>query len=524
MSFIDYLVLGLFLCGMVFIAWYTRNKAKSSDDFLLAGKKGINGWMSAFAYGTTYFSAVIFIGYAGQFGLKYGLSAVWIGVGNALLGSLFAWLLLAKRTKNMTTRLQSKTMPDFFAKRYESKGLKLLSAIIVFVFLIPYGASVFNGLGALFNIIFGTGDSKVLTVVVILVLALVTALYLCVGGYLATSLSDFVQGIIMLVGVVAMVLCIFLKYPVNGTSGIEKLIAADYGWFVTKSNGKMWLFDNTMTLISIILLTSIGVYGLPQTVHKYFAVRDKKAIKQGVIVSTAFSFIIGFGAYFVGGFGHLFADAGIVNESSVGTVMPEMIKYSVTTGLLGLIIVLIVSASMSTLGSVSLSSSSVVSVDLYKSFMKKDASDKQVKNMMRIMSFVFIAISAGIAILNTFYKIAAITSLMSLSWGTLSGCFMGPFVVGLINKNVTKKASYASIITTLCLTVVLIIVFGYMYNDWTCAFGKAVQDGISCSALIGVICMAVSVLVTLVVSIFTKKPSKETIYECFEKDCDNLVK
>ena len=132
---LDYVILGLYALSMIGIAIYTRNRSKSVDDFLLAGEKGLNGWMSAFSYGTTYFSAVVFIGYAGNFGRMYGLASVWIGVGNAILGALVAWTVLAKRTKNMTARLQSKTMPDFFEKRYGSKNLKLASAIIIFIFL-----------------------------------------------------------------------------------------------------------------------------------------------------------------------------------------------------------------------------------------------------------------------------------------------------------------------------------------------------------------------------------------------------
>ena len=115
---IAYVILALYAISMIGIAIYTRNRSKSVDDFLHGGKKGLNGWMTAFAYGTTYFSAVIFVGYAGNFGRQFGLASVWIGVGNAILGALVAWWVLAKRTKKMTTNLQAKTMPDFFEKRY----------------------------------------------------------------------------------------------------------------------------------------------------------------------------------------------------------------------------------------------------------------------------------------------------------------------------------------------------------------------------------------------------------------------
>ena len=279
---LDYIILGLYALGMVGIAIYTRNRSKTVNDFLMAGKKGLNGWMSAFAYGTTYFSAVIFIGYAGKFGRQYGLAATWIGIGNAIIGSLFAWLVLAKRTKRMTSKLQVKTMPSFFEKRYKSPALKLTSAIIIFLFLIPYSVSVYNGLSSLFRIVFDIDGW-----IIMLALAAITALYLFFGGYFATALSDFIQGIIMLVGVAAMVIC-FMDHP-NVSWDLSVLTSSDeLGWF-TFSSAHTGLYGNTMSLLSLVLLTSFGVWALPQTIHKYYAVRDDKAIMQGTVVSTAFA-------------------------------------------------------------------------------------------------------------------------------------------------------------------------------------------------------------------------------------------
>ena len=153
MDFLNYLILLLYIAGMVFIAFYTRKRSKTVNDFLLAGK-GMNGWMSAFAYGTTYFSAVIFIGYAGKFGWSFGMATIWIGVGNAIIGSLLAWRVLARPTKRVTSNLQVKTMPEFFEGRYEDKKIKLFASIIIFVFLIPYSASVYQGLSLLFYSVF----------------------------------------------------------------------------------------------------------------------------------------------------------------------------------------------------------------------------------------------------------------------------------------------------------------------------------------------------------------------------------
>ena len=502
---LDYIILGLYALGMVGIAIYTRNRSKTVSDFLMAGKKGLNGWMSAFAYGTTYFSAVIFIGYAGKFGAQYGLAAAWIGIGNAIIGSLFAWLVLAKRTKRMTHRLSTRTMPEFFEKRYNSSSLKLASAIIIFLFLIPYSASVYNGLSSLFEIVFNIPGWAVMVA-----LAVLTALYLFFGGYFATALSDFIQGIIMLVGVVAMVAC-FMNYETINWNIAALTASSELGWF-TFSSENTGLYGNTMSLLSLILLTSFGVWALPQTVHKYHTVRDDKAIVQGTVVSTLFALIIGFGAYFTGALSYYFPQlAGVGGDN----VIPNMMKIVIPSGLIGVIAVLILSASMSTLSSVSLASASVVAVDIYKGKINPNASDRRTNWTMKILCLVFVAISVVLAVLNEKYKISAIAYLMGLSWGVLAGCFIGPYVLGLLWKKVTVPAVWASIIGTLVLTVALVFVFGYDKNAWDCSFGKALQDGIGCSPMIGVICMAYSMLVTLVVSLFTKAPDKETIDKAF---------
>lgn len=501
---------------MVFIALYTRKKSKSVNDFVLAGKKGLNGWMSAFSYGTTYFSAVIFIGYAGKFGWNFGLSSIWIGIGNALLGGFLAWLIMAKRTKNMTQRLSAKTMPEFFEKRYGSLFLKIISAIVIFLFLIPYAASVYNGLGNLFGALFNV-DGWIVTIC----LAGLTALYLIFGGYFATSLSDFVQGIIMLVGVVAMLVFFMISDEVGGFDVFSRLENIDKGLFVGYGNNG-FLKSPLISLVSLVLLTSIGVYGLPQTVHKYYTVRDKKAVTQGMIVSTIFAFIVGVTAYFVGSFGHLFLNE--LPQGGTDNIIPEMLMKVIPSGFKGLIAVLVLSASMSTLASVALSASSVLSIDLYKGVVNKKASDKKTTLLLRVSCFIFVLISVVIALLNNKYNIAAIAYLMGLSWGTLSGCFFGPFVLGLYNKKLTKSAAITSIISGLVLTAVLIVVFGGVSIGFSSGVGAIIKEGVTYSPLIGVICMAFSIIITVAVSAFTQKPDEKIIDEAFNKSIENEIK
>ena len=512
--FWNYFALSVYAICMVCIAVYTRRRSGSVDDFLLGGKKGLGGWMTAFAYGTTYFSAVIFIGYAGKFGQEYGLASVWIGVGNAVFGSLLAWLLLAKRTKNMTCRLQAKTMPEFFEKRYGSRGLKLTSAIIIFLFLIPYSASVYNGLSSLFGIVFGIPGW-----VVMIALAALTALYLFFGGYFATALSDFIQGIVMLVGVGLMVF-FFMNSP-NVSWDLHELVSnPELSWF-TFGSEKGGIYGHTASVVSLVLLTSFGVFALPQTIHKYYAIRDARAIRQGTVVSTLFALIIGFGAYFTGALSGLFPD--LLEGVGGDNVIPTMLAAVIPSGLMGVIAVLILSASMSTLSSVSLASASVVAVDLYKGGINPRASDKRVNLMMRVLCLVFILVSVVIALLNEHYGIAAIAYLMGLSWGTLAGCFMGPFVLGLFWRRVTRAAVWSSIVSSLCLTVVLTLFFGYHQNGFNCSLGRALASGVGVSPTVGVICMISSLAVTAAVSLLTKAPEQDIIRNAFDKEDERVI-
>ncbi len=502
---LDYLLFALFGASLVGIALYTRGRARTVDEFVHAGKGGLGGWMTAFAYGTTYFSAVIFIGYAGSFGRLYGLAAVWIGVGNALFGALLAWAVLAARTKRMTANLSASTMPDFFEKRYGSRGLRTVSAVVIFVFLTPYSASVYNGLSVLFERIYGIPGW-----VMMIFLAAFTALYLVFGGYLATALSDFIQGIVMLAGVALMVFC-FLNHE-NVSWDLSRLVSdKELTWFTLGSeNGG--LYGNTVSLLSLVLLTSFGVFALPQTIHKYQSIRDRRAIRQGMIVSTVFALVIGFGAYFTGALSSLFPETAALPSDRV---IPEMLALVIPTGLSGMIAILILSASMSTLSSVSLSSATAVTLDLYRARLKKDATDKHTTLVLRLFCFLFILLSVVLAVLNEELGLAAIAYMMGISWGTLAGCFIGPFVLGLISRRVTAAAAWTSIFTSLGLTVLLTIFFGYDKLGYACTFGEALKAGVGCSPMTGVICMVASMLVTVAVSLLTKPPKQEILDRAF---------
>ena len=477
------------------VAVVTRRKSASVEGFMFANK-GVGGWLSAFAYGATYFSAVVFVGYAGKFGWNFGLSAVWIGIGNMLIGTLAAWFILAARTKRMTTALSVRTMPEFFEKRYESKYIKLFAAIIVFVFLLPYSASVYQGMGYIFEAALGI-DAKWC----VLILAGLTAVYLFLGGYFATTITDFIQGLIMIVGIVVTVFALLGSPQMNWGEGLSALWNDPDLTLIPNAvtpEGGTFLDNQLFNVFILVCLTSFGMWGMPQSIHKFYAIKDGAAIRKGAIISTFFSLIVGCGAYFMGSMVTRFVNE--VPDGNFDKLIPEMLVNNVPSALLGLIIVLLFSASMSTLAALSLSSSSTVTVDFYKGYLKRNAPDKNLNVLIRVLCLVFVAVSAVLAIV----EVDAIVSMMSLSWGAVAGCFIGPYVYGLYSKKSNKAGAYASMITCLVLTFSLIIGLGYYTlqaagGDPT--FGEAFKAGIGRSPFIGVVTMAASMIVTPVFSL-----------------------
>lgn len=500
--------LAVFAALMVFVGIYSSKRTKTIDGFLLGGRK-IGAWVSAFAYGTSYFSAVIFVGYAGQHGWNIGLASMWIGVGNAIFGCLLAWLVLAKRSRSMTHTLSAKTMPEFFEGRYNSKNMKIISAIIIFVFLVPYSAAVYKGLGAMFTTVF-PGISVNMWM---LFIAVLTAVYLVLGGYVATAYTDFIQGIIMIAGVIAMVIAVTVNPAVGGFSAIFsrlKNIEGTGGQLVSVFGGSNFRF-----LCVNILLTSFGTWGLPQMVSKYYAVKDDAAIKKATVISTLFALIIGVGAYYVGSLSRLVL-SNVLPEGGVDMVIPTTLltvlgdSNIITTIILAVILILLLSASMSTLSSIVLTSASSISVDLLPE-VKKNYDKSRQMIITRVLCLVFVALSYIFATTN----ITIIVNIMSFSWGIVSGCFIGPYLWGIYSKRVTKAGAFAGMaagfltvaVTTAVLTV-MNLDGGTVYQAFKAASTKAPE--------MGVCAMAVSMVVVPIVSLFTKKFDEKHLNKVFK--------
>ncbi len=502
--FIKILFIVLFLVVTIGVGIYCRKKATDVNGFVLGGRS-VGPWLTAFSFGTSYFSAVIFVGYAGQFGWNFGLASTWIGLGNAFIGSYLAWKVLGRRTRVMTQHLGSATMPDFFEKRYDSKALKLAAAAIIFVFMIPYTASLYNGLSRLFEMAFGIPYW-----VCVMVMALVTAMYVVLSGYVGTALNSFIQGIVMLVGIVVVVVA---TLNVNGglASSVELLskVTTDT---VAQGGFTSFFGPDPVALLGVVLLTSLGTWGLPQMISKFYSIKSEKSIKTGTIVSTLFAIIVAGGCYFLGGFGRIFMTPEQVG-GQFDSIIPSMLQMINSDVVIALVVMLVLAASMSTLSSLVLTSSSTLTLDFIVPMKKTKMSEKSKMSTMRIFLVFFILVSAGIAIVQANSKVAFITDLMGISWGTLSGAFLGPFMLGLYWKRATKPAVWSSFIFSTAINVAYMV---FKLSGNISLLPKLLQA----SSNVGVIAMLSGIVLVVVVSLLTKKPDEEAVeamFSCYDK-------
>lgn len=502
---IKVLMLVVFFAVMVGVGLYCRRHSTDVSGFVLGGRS-VGPWLTAFAYGTSYFSAVIFVGYAGQFGWKFGIASTWIGIGNAVLGSLLAWIVLGRRTRLMTQKLETATMPEFFGKRYGSKALKIVASLIVFVFLIPYTASLYNGLSRLFEMAFpGISYSSC-----VIVMAVLTGIYVIAGGYMATAINDFIQGIIMIGGIIAVV---FAVLNINGglmgsLEGLAKISDESVSGMPGVFNS--FLGPDPIGLFFVVILTSLGTWGLPQMVQKFYAIKSEKDISKGTIISTVFAVIVAGGCYFLGGFGRLFSDRVDVATEGFDAIVPAMLD-GLPDVLIAIVIVLVLSASMSTLSSLVLTSSSTLTLDLIKDNMIKNMSEKKQLLILRAFIVVFIVISAFIAINKD--KLGYIADMMGISWGALAGAFLAPFLYGLYFKKTSKAGVWASFIFGSGIMILNMLIRP--------AFPVILQSPVNC----GAVAMIGGLIIVPLVSMFTKSPEKNLVEEAFScYQVDVLVK
>ena len=421
-----WVTIGVYIALIIVIGVTQGKKVKSIADLTVGGRNA-GAWLSALSYGTAYFSAVMFVGYAGGTGKAYGLWGILAGIGNAVFGSWLAWKVLARRTRDVSSRLKIKTMPQYLDKRYSSESMRLFACVIIFIFLIPYSASVYKGLASVADVLLGI-DVNICMVLI----AVLAAFLLLFGGYLVQARADFLQGIVMMFSIALLIICVVRCDQVGGIQGIAEYAKTDLG--LPELNGSQWI-----SLWATVLMTSFGTWGLPQMVQKYFGIKDDKQAKKGVLISTFFAFLVAGGGYFIGSLCYKFFTPETLPAQDY--IVPEMLKaVKLPSVLLGIVLVLLIAASVSTLCSITLTASSTFTIDFIGHF-KKDMPVKKTTFTIKLLCVIFIIGSYVIANTDT-----PILDMMSYSWGIISGSFLAPYVIALYWKKMNAKGAWAGIL------------------------------------------------------------------------------
>jgi SSS family solute:Na+ symporter len=499
---IKVIMLLLFFIVTIFVGFYFRKRTSSVNDFVLGGRE-VGPWLTAFAYGTSYFSAVIFVGYAGQFGWRFGTAATWVGLGNAFIGCLMPWFILGRRTRIMTHHMKSATMPEFFGSRFNSTSLKIGASIILFIFLIPYTASLYNGLSRLFEMAF-----HIDFVYCIIGMAVLTAIYVVAGGYFATAVNDFIQGIIMLLGIVTIIAAVLNSNGgfINALAKLAEIKEVNVNKVAVPGILTSFFGPDRLSLLGVIILTSLGTWGLPQMVSRFYSIKSEKMISKGAIVSTIFALFVAGGCYFLGSFGRLYANSGIATGPNGGIIFDSIIPAMLSNFpdvMIGIVIVLVFAASISTLSSLVMASSSTLTLDFLKGHVIKKMSETKQLLIIRALIVVFIVISSFIAIIQYKGGISFIAQLMGVSWGALAGSFLAPFLYGLYWKRVTKPAVWCNFLFSTVLMTLNIF--------FRSSFPALLQSPINAGAFT----MLVGLIIVPVISIHTKEPDRVSVEYCF---------
>ena len=331
-------------------------------------------------------------------------------------------------------------------------------------------------------------------------MAALTGIYVILGGYMATSISDFIQGIVMLVGIVCVIGAVL-----NGQGGFMEAInrLSQFESEAAVTAGQQGVYSSffgpdPINLLGVVILTSLGTWGLPQMVHKFYSIKDERSIKTGTVISTAFALIVAGGSYFNGAFGRLYVDT----PASVGGfdgIIPAMLGGQLNDLLMGIVIVLVLSASMSTLASLVLTSSSTLTLDLIRDQFVPNMKNTHQMLIIRILCAAFIVLSVVIAAVPN----SLITSLMSLSWGALGGAFLAPFMYGLFWKGATRAAAWVSFAIGVGFTSL------NMVFEWISPTNA------------GAIVMIASLIIFPLVSLVTKKQPREQldkIFSCYDEE------
>jgi len=512
MGIIKYLFVLAYVAFILIVGLRSRKEASGGGEGYLLGGRSIGPVVTSFSFAATYISGVCMVN-AGKIGWDWGVGAMWNAWGNVLLSIMFMWGLMGVRSRVMSEKLNVQTLPDYLRLRYGTEYFKLVGSIVVFIFMIPYTAAVFSSLSYMFTSVFGL---PYLTAVIIM--AVLAAIYLVVGGYKAAAKIDVAQGGIMVLGGIILAIATLRAPEVGGLAqGIERMrnlgtVTTSSGVVTTGADLINFGFNGNwsllMGIIPFVLMTSWAPNGLPQMVTKFFAISSAKQVKIGAVVCSILGLLILTGVHTPGMFVHLFYSE--LPAGGTNVLVPDMLTRIFGSGMVGqlclsLILLLVLSASMSTLAGLVLSSSASLGLDFIKGYISKDINEKKTTILLRICTLFFVVAALSLALMN----LGVISSIQSLAWGAMSGFFLAPYVYGTLGKWPTKTSAIVGSLVGLAAAVMIPTVI----KSYFPAIAQYCTTVNACA-----VATVLPLIVVPIVSAFTKKVEPERIAFCFDSD------
>ena len=480
---------------MIGVGIWSMKKTSSTEDYFLGGR-GLSGWVAALSAQASDMSGWLLMGLPGSI-YALGTGKSWIAIG-LFIGTVCNWLFISKRLRKYTIVAgNSMTLPEFFENRFHDKKKIILtiSSIVIVIFFLVYTASALASGGKLFHTVFGIDYHVALAIGAVVILS-----YTFMGGFLAVCTTDFIQGMLMLVGL--LVVPIFAYSFVEDFQGqiVASGVAGSYNDYMSlfSNGGEPYRFVDILSQLA----WGLGYCGMPHILVRFMAIKDEKELGKSRVIAIIWCFLSLLAACFIGVIGRSFFGSEVLKDSEsvfinmIGSVFTDRLKVPFIGGLF---ICGILAAIMSTADSQLLVCASSVSKDIYKNIVKPDADDKKVLNISRITVLAV----AVIAFIIAWNPESSIMDLVSDAWAGFGSAF-GPLVITALFWKRTNLSGAVTGIVTGGLTV---IIWDYLpiINGQTIYAATGIY-----SLLVG---FAVSLVSIVIVSLCTKAPDQSVIDE-----------
>ena len=468
-------VIVVYMFILIGVGLIASRKTRGIADFYLGGRN-IGPFVTALSFIAAYFSSVVIIG-GGGFGYKFGMSTLWVGAINVLLGCTLCWIFLGKRLRKYTQKLKTMTIPGFIAERFKAPEARIFSAVIIFILMLIYNVSVLKGMGHIFEVLM-----QIPYIYGILISGIIIILYVAIGGYLAVVWTSFVQALIMIVGL--LLLTSRTLFVVGGlTAANEKLAAIDPGLLSTPG---IWGYAG---LISFCLIVSFGVWGMPQLVIRFYSIKNTAVLRIGTVVVTIGG-CLALLPYLNGAVSRILFPA----LKNPDLAIPTLTKAVLSPLGAAIFLAAVVAAGMSTFAAVLIIVSSAIVRDFWQKGLKKKTEEKKLLRAGRVVSVIAGVISLLIAIKPP----GLILVLTAFAWSIIASATLWPILFGIYWRRTTRWGVTTSMFVGSIVALIWMVIgepFGI----------HGFIPGIS-----------IGLIVIIIVSLLTKPPSKEYIRKIWE--------